>query len=71
MLADVILEWSGGGIFCPSSRSGGWSGTEQISWSGVRKRVPSEKHGAYPSLLMTLRDRAYPAPTQRLLSAYT
>ena len=54
------------GFFAPPFLGAeGWSGAEQISWSGVRKRVPSEKHGAYPSLLMTLRDRAYSAPTQR------
>ena len=42
MLADVILEWSGGGIFCPSfSRSGGmeWSGTDFLEWSEKRSSL--------------------------------
>ena len=47
MLADVILEWSGGGIFCLSFS---WSGVKQISWRGVKKGVPSENNGAVTSL---------------------
>ena len=41
MLADVILEWSGGGIVCPPPFLGaeGWRGAEHISWSGLVKGV--------------------------------
>ena len=39
------------GFFAPPFLGAeGWSGAEQISWSGVRKKVPSEKNGAFPSL---------------------
>ena len=48
-----MLFWRGAveGFFAPPFLGAeGWRGAEQISWSGVRKGVPSEKNGACPSL---------------------
>ena len=58
MLADVILEWSDGGIFCPSfSRSGGMEWSEKVFWEGrgkwssLLKFRSFSKSGNYPWLL--------------------
>ena len=49
MIVGVILEWSSGGFF-PSPFLGveGWSGAEEIFWSGVRKGVKLQKNWSVP-----------------------